>query len=76
MIPSILAAFEQIGDSGAAICVIVISILVFLRNTHPALITYNPRQTSITLVVAVTFVLITIILVPATVLKHYYGDTG
>jgi len=70
------AVFEQIGDSGAALCVIIISVLVLLRVTTPWIMAAYPRQMSLALVVVTSLILLFIILVPATTLNPYYGNTG
>jgi len=69
------SAFEQIGDSGAALCVIIISVLVLLRVTTPAILAEYPRQISLALVVVTSLILLLIILVPAKTIGAYYGDT-
>jgi hypothetical protein len=69
------SVFEQIGDSGAALCVIIISILVLVRIMNPAILNRNPHKLSLVLVLITSLILLLIILVPATVLKRYYGDT-
>jgi len=69
------SAFEQIGNFGAALCVMIISLLVLVRITRPSLITTRPRQISLILVALTTLILILLILVPSTVIKGYYGDT-
>ena len=73
---SLLAALEQIGNTGAAICVIVISLLVLARNVWPTLVTTNPRVKSTVLVVGVCIILLMVILIPALSIDHYYGNTG
>jgi len=69
------SVFEQIGDSGAALCVIIISVLVLLRVTTPSIMVAYPRQMSLALVAATSFILLFIILVPATTLDACCGNT-
>jgi len=69
------SALQQFGDSGAALCVMIISLLVLVRVTKPSLVTTRSRQISLTLVGLTSLILLFIILIPSTVIKGYYGDT-
>lgn len=70
------AVLKQIGESGAAMCVIVITVLVLIRNIYPALLTSNPRRLSIGLIASISIALLLLILIPSTTLKDYYANTG
>ena len=69
------AVLSQIGDSGAALCVIIISVLVLVRVLKPGLINARPGQISFALVMITSLLLLIIILVPSTVIRRYYGNT-
>ena len=72
------AAFRMIGDCGSALCVIAISGLVLARVIQPSLVTRRLRQTSLALVILTSLLLLSLILVPSTVINGYLGvtDTG
>jgi hypothetical protein len=70
------AVLSQIGDSGAALCVIIISVLVLVRVLNPGLINARPGQISFALVMITSLLLLIIILVPSTSIGGYFGNTG
>lgn len=64
--------------TGAALCVIEISVLVLVRVMKPSLVTRWPRQISLGLVVFTSLVLLCLVLVPSTVISGFFGvsDSG
>jgi len=68
-----IAVFRLIGDSGSALCVMTISLLVLVRIVKPSLVATRSRQISLALVLAISLTLLLITLVPSTMVGGYFG---
>ncbi|KAF8325887.1 uncharacterized protein EI90DRAFT_3072122 [Cantharellus anzutake] len=67
---------EQFGDAGTALAAFSVAVLVVAYYHRVDWIVSNPRTVSWCLIISMVMILVILIVPPASVISHFYGNTG
>jgi len=71
------AVLQQIGNDGASWFTIAMAVMTFLEIMFPGKLSRSQaRRLAATMIILIFLFLFLMIIIPATTIPHYYGDTG